>query len=96
METRNAEINIDHRTRPVVLFSHQTYDLFESYCARVPTRSFGGHREDVTLTPYCFTSTEARLLIGGGGGGGGVKARPRPWTAARTMEVLRRMLMMMK
>ena len=53
--------------------------------------------------PFCFTSTEARWLIrdgdsGGGGGGGRVKARPRippekdqrPWTAARTMEVLRR------
>ena len=55
--------------------------------------------------PCCFTSTEARLLIRDGDGGGGgeegerVKARPRippekppqrPWTAARTMEVLRR------
>ena len=45
---------------------------------------------------FCFTSTEARLLIRDGGGGGGerVKARPRirperPWTAARTIEVLR-------
>ena len=56
--------------------------------------------------PFRLTSTEARLFIGdggrgggeGGGGGGGVKARPRipperperPWTAARTTEVLRR------
>ena len=54
---------------------------------------------------FCFTSTEARWLIrdgdGGGGGGGGRKSegskvdtarkRPeRPWTAARTTEVLRR------
>ena len=65
--------------------------------------------------PFCFTSTEARLLItdgdgGGGGVGGGGKRcervrrgresegstadtarkRPeRPWSAARTMEVLR-------
>ena len=55
--------------------------------------------------PFCFTSTEARLLIsdrdrGEGGGGRGQKSegsiadtarkRPeRPWTNARTMEVLR-------
>ena len=52
---------------------------------------------------FCFTSTEARWLIrdGDSGGGGGRKSegsladtarkRPeRPWTAARTMEVLRR------
>ena len=52
--------------------------------------------------PYCFTSTEARMLIRDGDGGEGgrksegstagtVRKRPeRPWTAARTMEVLRR------
>ena len=56
--------------------------------------------------PCCFTSTEARLLIrdGDGGGGGGGRGQEsegltadttwkrleRPWTAARTMEVLRR------
>ena len=54
--------------------------------------------------PFCFTSTEARWLTrdgDGGGGGGGQKsegstsdtARKRPersWTAAGTMEVLRR------
>ena len=52
---------------------------------------------------FCFTSTEARWLIrdGDSGEGGGRKSegsladtarkRPeRPWTAARTMEVLRR------
>ena len=58
------------------------------------------------LGPFCFTSTEARWLIGGGGmreagGGGGTKEwrldreyRPkkteRPWTAVKTTEVLRR------
>ena len=54
--------------------------------------------------PFCFTTTEARLLIrdgvGGGRGGGresegstadtALKRPERPWTAARTMEVLRR------
>ena len=50
---------------------------------------------------FCFTSTEARFLIRDGDGVGGGKSesltadtarkRPeRPWTAARTMEVLRR------
>ena len=55
------------------------------------------------LGPFCFTSTEAKWLIrnGDGRGRGGRKSegstadtarkRPeRPWTAARTMEVLRR------
>ena len=54
--------------------------------------------------PFCFTSTEARWLIRDGdreGGGSGRKSdgsiadtarkrSERPWTAARTMEVLRR------
>ena len=52
--------------------------------------------------PCCFTSTEARLLIRDGDGGGrgrknegstadtAPKRPERPWTAARTMEVLRR------
>ena len=55
--------------------------------------------------PFCFTSTEARLLIRDGDRGAGVRRggesegstadtarkRPeRPWTAARTMEVSRR------
>ena len=60
----------------------------------------------LTTGPFCFTSTEARWLIrdgDSGGVGGGrwrksdgstadtVRKRPeRPWTAARTMEVLRR------
>ena len=59
----------------------------------------------VRYLTYCFTSTEARSLIrdrdGRGGGGRGresskgstaetARKRPeRPWTAARTMEVLR-------
>ena len=63
--------------------------------------------EVAVLGTFCFTSTEARLLIGDRGGGGEVlggkgresegstadtaRKRPeRPWTAARTMEVLRR------
>ena len=52
--------------------------------------------------PFCFTSTEARWLIRDGDRGGRgrksegstadtARKRPeRPWTAARTMEVLRR------
>ena len=52
--------------------------------------------------PFCFTSTEARLLIRDGDRGGRgrksegstadtARKRPeRPWTAARTMEVSRR------
>ena len=55
-----------------------------------------------TLISYCLTSTEARWPIRDGdrvGKGAGWLARPRkppekrperPWTAARTMEVLRR------
>ena len=62
------------------------------------------------LGPFCFTSTEARLLIRDGGGGGGrgkggggrgrqsegstadtaQKSPERPWTAPRTVKVLRR------
>ena len=45
METNNAEINLDHRTRPEDLFSHQIYDLFQSDCARAPNRSLGDHHE---------------------------------------------------
>ena len=59
------------------------------------------HRHAHThASTFCFMSTETRWLIRDGGGGGDerVKARPRippekdrrPWTAARTMEVLRR------
>ena len=59
-----------------------------------------GH--EIPVGPFCFTSTEARWLIKDGDRGGrGQKSeglttdtarkRPeRPWTAARTMEVLRR------
>ena len=55
-----------------------------------------------TAGPFCFTSTEARSLIRDGDRGGRgrksedstadtARKRPeRPWTAARTMEVLRR------
>ena len=55
-----------------------------------------------SVGPFCFTSTEARWLIRDGDRGGGgrkcegstmdtARKRPeRPWTAARTMEVLRR------
>ena len=49
-----------------------------------------------SLSSFCFTSTEARWLIrdGDGGRGGGdervSEGSERPWTAARTMEVLRR------
>ena len=54
--------------------------------------------------PFCFTSTEARLLIRDGDKGGRgresegstadtARKRPeRPWTAARTMEVLWRLV----
>ena len=72
----------------------------------VPT----GMQNRVTMTrstsswpwPYCFTSTEARLLIRDGDRGArgrksegstadiARKRTERPWTAARTMEVLRR------
>ena len=61
-----------------------------------------GHTDLVPST-FCFTSTEARLfirdgdrvLVGGRGrkseGADTARKRPeRPWTAARTMEVLRR------
>ena len=59
----------------------------------------------VCASSFCFTSTEARWLIRDGDGGGGegeggrksegstadtARKRPeRPWTAARTMEVLK-------
>ena len=48
-----------------------------------------------SLSSFCFTSTEARWLIRDGDRGGGGRGRKsegseRPWTAARTMEVLRR------
>ena len=39
METKNTEINLDYRTRPVLLFSHQIHDLFESDCSRVQNRT---------------------------------------------------------
>ena len=66
----------------------------------------GQWRGDTAITvgpgPFCFTSTEARWLTRDGDRGGRgrksegstadtARKRPeRPWTAARTMEVLRR------
>ena len=41
VETKNpAEINLDRRTRPVDLFVHEIYDLFESECSRIPDRFY--------------------------------------------------------
>ena len=76
------------RLTPCVLGAYKGY-VTESY------------KVTVTVRPFCFTSTEARMLIRDGGGGRERKSegstadtarkRPeRPWTAARTMEVLRR------
>ena len=45
MVAQNAEINLDHCTRPADLFSHEIYDLFVSDCARLLNRSFGGHHD---------------------------------------------------
>ena len=76
--------------------------LFSALLSRLPAFAC----DSAWYWPYCFMLTEARLLItdwvGGGGGGGGeresegsttdtARKRPeRPWTAAQTMEVLRR------
>ena len=58
----------------------------------LPLGQTGSH--PCSLSSFCFTSTEARWLIGdgggGGGGGGGGRKSESSWTAARTMEVLRR------
>ena len=69
------------------------------WTARWDTAVHQGHPDWYT---FCFTSIEAKWLVRGRGGGGverkseeptadTVRKRPeRPWTAPRTMEVLRR------
>ena len=52
----------------VDLFRHQIYDLFQSDCARVPNRSFGGHRESrikqLEFVPSSkLTTTQSSLII---------------------------------
>ena len=69
MKTKNAEIILDHRTRPVDLFSHEIYDLLESDCARVPSRSFGGHHESQIKQLDIVPSgklAQSSLRVGGG------------------------------
>ena len=84
----------------LVCTSKQTWCLTSTDLLRTRRRGERGYRP----RPFCFTSTEARWLIRDGDRGGGRKSegstadtarkRPeRPWTAARTMEVLRRCLL---
>ena len=63
------------------LFIHETYDLFESDCARVPKRSFGGLHEcrikQLGFVPAASNaSAEGEEGNWGGGGGGGPDNTP--------------------
>ena len=73
MEIKSEETFLNHRTRPVDLFSHEVYDLFELDCACVPNRSFGGHHESrvkgLEFVPSGkLTTAQSSLRVGWGVG----------------------------
>ena len=90
--------------------SKKAYDFCEDWPVGHQTKTVEKQfKFDIAVTsgpgPFCFTSTETRLLIWGRDRGGRAweregstadttwKRPERPWTAARTMEVLRRCLL---
>ena len=58
METKNAEIILDHHTHPVVLCNHEIYDLFKSDRAHVLNQSFGSHHESCLKQLEFVTSSK--------------------------------------
>ena len=83
METQNAEIILDHRTRSMDLFCHGIYDLFEWDCARAPNRSSGVHHysgikqlEFVPSGQLTTVQNSLRVCVLGGGGDRGYKLGP--------------------
>ena len=73
METKNAEITLDHQTRPVDLFHHEIYNLFDLVCAHVPNWSFGSYHEfhikQLNFIPSSMLTPAHSSLHGWGGEG---------------------------
>ena len=76
METKKAEIILDQHTRPVGLFSHEIYDLFEPDCARYRTGLLAAIMNLVAKFRVCaqwrFNASAEQLTFGRGWGRRGV------------------------
>ena len=83
-KTSHAEINLDRRTRPMDLFIHEIYDLFESECARIPNRSYLAAIMNLlsnssSLYPEASLHQLTADARGRGRGGGGVRCGGEGW-----------------